>query len=148
MNEKLTRLIVEELGALLPRNQVIEHVCVAGNLRRLDAELLVRLVEVEQQHALVRKQGPFLVAMSVVLILIGMLPYALALYVTGVMAGVFPSPGPASATEVEIPIPLPFSVSALLEGLREMVATLAISFALLPSGIVGLYQTVRRYHET
>ncbi len=148
MNEKLTRLIVEELGALLPRDQVIEHVCMAGNLRWPDAELLVRLVELEQQHAVVRKQGPFLIAMSVVLILIGMLPYALAVYVTGAMAGVFPSPGPATGTDLEITIPVTFSVSALLEGLREMVTTLAVSFALLPSGIIGLYQTVRRYRET
>ncbi len=142
MEDRLTRLIIEELGRLLPRNQIIEEVCVAGSLRWPEAELLVTLVETEQAHAISRRQVPWLIAISIVLILIGTLPYAAALYAFGLLLGVLSFPGLPPGTQVSIPIPVSGS------GLAEMVGGCFASFALLPSGIIGLYQAVRRYAET
>ena len=146
MDGKLTALIVEELGKLVPRNQIIEDVCVKGGLRWPEAELLVQLVEVEQAHAIVRRQGPWLIAISVVLILVGMVPYGIAVYVIAVLSGLVPSPGPVIGTEVDITLPI-ISPAGLLEAMRETIGLLAVSFALLPSGIVGLYETISRYRD-
>ncbi len=147
MGDKLTRLVVEQLGALLPRNQVIEHVCLAGHLRWPEAELLVTLVEAERAHVIARRQGPWLIAISVVLIVVGMLPYGIALYVMALLSGLAPAPGPLTSTDVEITLPI-VSPAGLVESIRGTLGLIAVSLALLPSGIIGLYDTVRRYRDT
>lgn len=138
MKDSLTDLIVDEFGRFLPRNQIIEDVCVRGSLKWPEAELLVALVEAEQAHTIVRRQGPWLIAISILLILIGSVPYVLLIYFGGAVAGLFPPPALPSGVEVSIPNP----VSA--QGLGECVA----SFGLLSGGIVGLFRTLRRYRET
>ncbi len=73
MNEELTQLIIHDLGKHRSRNEIVRTVAEQGELDWRQAEKLVQQVEQEHRHTIARRQGPFLIFLSVGTLIIGIL---------------------------------------------------------------------------
>jgi hypothetical protein len=81
-NEELTNLIVKELSKHRDRKDITQVVCERSHLDWKDAEKLVAEVEEKNKRTIAARQSPFLLAVSIVILLagIGLLGYSIRFF--------------------------------------------------------------------
>jgi len=72
MNEELTTLIIKELGKHHDRKDITRKVCEHSGLNWKEAEELIVLVEAQHKRAIVGRQTPLLLFLSIGTLLLGM----------------------------------------------------------------------------
>jgi hypothetical protein len=71
MNEELTSLIIKELGKHRDRKAIIRRVSERGGLNWKEAERLLILVEARHRRSLVPNQSPWLLFLSIGMLILG-----------------------------------------------------------------------------
>jgi hypothetical protein len=81
-NEELTNLIVKELSKHRDRKDITQVVCERSHLDWKDAEKLVAEVAEKNKRTIAARQSPFLLAVSIVILLagIGLLAYSIRFF--------------------------------------------------------------------
>ena len=131
MNEELTRRIVNELARQHNRNDIIQMVCEGSSMNWGEAEQFVKNVESEHAHAIVRKQSPLMIILSIGSVLMGIiLVYLAADYLMGYFRG--------QAVE---------QLLSARTGLYRMAAGLT-GIGMIVGGAIGLYDAVFRFFQT
>jgi len=63
--EDLAKHVARELGGGVDRNALIRHVCETGEMSWREAEMFVARVALENRHEIAKRQGSFMLALSV-----------------------------------------------------------------------------------
>lgn len=63
--EDLAKYVARELGSDADRNALIRHVCETGEMSWREAEMFVTRVALENRHEIAKRQGTFMLALSV-----------------------------------------------------------------------------------
>ena len=71
MDEKLTNLIIKELGKHRSRNELVRAVCEQGVLNWADANRLIKQVEEQHRRTIATRQSPLLLFFSFGMLIIG-----------------------------------------------------------------------------
>jgi hypothetical protein len=71
MNEELTSLIIKELGRHHDRKEIVRKVCEQSGLNWKEAEQLIVVVEAQHKRAIVGRQTPLLLFLSIGTLLLG-----------------------------------------------------------------------------
>jgi hypothetical protein len=71
MNEELTAFIIKELSKHRTRRDIIQRVCERGGLNWKQAERLITLLEAKYKRTTTVQQAPFLLFLSIGILLLG-----------------------------------------------------------------------------
>jgi len=71
MNEELTTFIIKELSRHRTRRDIIQRVCERGGLNWKQAERLIILIEAKHKRTVTVQQAPFLLFLSIGILLLG-----------------------------------------------------------------------------